>query len=64
MTVKVIPIPSPRRYNFLSTDTKPADTAEGTEGFEVNTGVKWIYHNGEWYENLELFNALKLALAE
>jgi len=50
-------------YQGLSTDTKPS-AASGTTFLEVNTGVRWKVHKGQWVEDLELVNALIIALRE
>jgi hypothetical protein len=46
------------RFQGLSTDTKPTDVADGATFTEINTGLKWIFHDGKWIEDL---SALSLA---
>lgn len=62
MAIKVIQEGTARHYVGLSSDGKPADTADGTTMYEVNTGLNWIFFDGHWYEDLRLIYAFSHAL--
>jgi hypothetical protein len=50
-------------YQGLSTDTKPS-ASSGSSFYEVNTGVQWVMHKGQWIEDIRLTYALIQALRE
>ena len=59
-----------REFKGLSTDTKPTaatmgdEAYVGSEFYEMNTGLMWIWDGTEWVEDLRLFRAMVDALAE
>jgi hypothetical protein len=52
------------RWIGRSTETKPSDAAHGTEFYELDTGVRWLWDddNNVWVENIEMATALTKAL--
>lgn len=60
MTVQLVT--TTQRWNWWAGDTKPTNPAEGSTGYEVNTGLRWIYHDGNWVEDISLIYALTEAL--
>jgi hypothetical protein len=49
-----------KRFNGISSDDKPDSPPEGSTFHMVDTGEKYIYHNGMWEEDLRLIYALNL----
>jgi len=50
-----------KRYNGISSDEKPESPPEGSTLHFIDTGEKFIYHNGMWEDDLSLiyaFNAI------
>jgi hypothetical protein len=48
------------RWTGVSSDIKPSSgVPEGSTYHYIDTGEKYIYHNGMWEEDLSLRNALK-----
>lgn len=41
-----------QRWNGLAADVKPASPPEGSTFHEVDTGKMWIYHDGDWEQDL------------
>jgi len=51
-----------QRWNGLSTDDKPStDVKEGSTFHAVDTGAKFIFHNGMWEEDLREIYAIQTA---
>ena len=50
-----------QRWNGASIDEKPTDAPEGSEYHAVDTGEKYIFHNGMWVEDLRDIYAIKAA---
>ena len=49
------------RYNGLSSDAKPDSPPEGSTFHNIDTGEKFIFHDGTWEDDLSLiyaFNAI------
>ncbi len=47
------------RWNCISSDPKPTeDVPEGSTIHYIDTGEKFIYHNGMWEDDLSLIYAL------
>jgi hypothetical protein len=42
------------RWNCVSSDDFPDDAPEGSELHIVDTGERYIFHNGAWEEDLRL----------
>jgi len=49
-------------YIGLSTDDRPANVAEGSTYHAVDTGERWISHDGMWENDLRLETALEAVL--
>lgn len=48
----------PQAWQGLPEDKPAGTTADGSTFYEVTTGVKWIYHEDDWIEDLSLIYAL------
>jgi len=53
-----------QRFNWDEGDTKPVNTPEGSRGLDVSSGERWIFHDGNWVEDLSIIYAMVTALAE
>lgn len=50
-----------QKFNGLSSDAKPESPPEGSTFHNIDTGEKFIFHDGMWEEDLSLiyaFNAI------
>jgi len=50
-----------QRFNGISSDGKPESPPEGSTFHVIDTGEKYIFHNGTWEEDLSFiyaFNAI------
>lgn len=52
------------KVNYIgeSSDIKPTTCNEGASFYEINTGVRWLYHDGKWIEDISMIYALSQAL--
>ncbi len=50
-----------QRWNGASSDVKPTDAPEGSTFHVVDTGEKYIFHNGGWVEDLRDIYAIQKA---
>ena len=50
-----------QRFNMISSDVKPENPPEGSTVHIIDTGEKFIFHDGTWEDDLSLiyaFNAI------
>ena len=48
-----------QRFNMISSDTRPTeDVPEGSKVHYIDTGEKYIYHDGAWEQDRSLIYAI------
>ncbi len=51
------------QYQGLSTDTKPAAPKPGSTFHELDTGMEYIFHDSQWYQDLRgVYNVVQGAI--
>jgi len=49
------------RFIGHSSDEKPMNVNDGSELHLIDTGEEYIFHDGQWYQDLRKINAIKMA---